>query len=122
MHENDDELSAIRQHLSQTSTKGAGALAGEGAGADEGAISATSIHEDDDDDEVFEKQQDLSAGVNERPYEAADKGALLGALAGEGAVEGVLSATSVHEDEIRQHLSHAPRSSILPVLSKTTVS
>ena len=121
IHENDDELSAIRQHLSQTQTKGAGALAGEGAGADEGAISATSIHEDDD-DEVFEKQQDLSAGVNKIPYEAADKGALLGALAGEGAVEGVLSATSVHEDEIRQHLSHAPRSSILPVLSKTTVS
>ena len=110
MHENDDELSAIRQHLSQTPTEGAGALAGEGAqagalpgalpgaGSDEGAISATSI--DEGDDEVFEKQQHLSAG----------------------AVEGASSATSVHEDEIRQHLSHAPRTSILPVLSKTTVS
>ena len=113
IHE-DDELSLIKQHLSQTPTEGAGALAGEGAqasalpgalsgalpgpGADEGVISATSI--DEGDDEVFEKQQHLSAG----------------------AVEGASSATSVHEDEIRQHLSHAPRTSILPVLSKTTVS
>ena len=101
MHENHDELSAIRQHLSQTPTEGAGALAGalSGAlpGADEGAISATSI--DEGDDEVFEKQH-LSTG----------------------AVEGASSATSVHEDEIRQHLSYAPRTSILPVLIKTTVS
>ena len=147
MHENDDELSAIRQHLSQTSTEcvgalagkgaevGAGALAGEGAlpgaltgaDADESAIPATSIHEDD---EVFEKQQDLSAGLDKRPYEVADKSALLEALAGAGAiagaVEGTLSATSVHEDDelslIRQHLSHAPTSSILPVLSRPAVS
>ena len=134
MHENDDELSAIRQHLSQTPSEGACALAGEGAqagalsgalsgalpGADEGAISATSI--DEGDDEVFEKQQHLSAGASadKRPYEVADKGVLLEALA--GAVEGASSATSVHEDEIRQHLSYAPRTSILPVLSKTTVS
>ena len=130
MHENDDELSAIRQHLSQTPTEGAGALAGgdalEGkgvhAGADEGVISATSI--DEGDDEVFEKQQHLSAGVgasaDKRPYEVADKGVLLEALA--GAVEGASSATSVHEDEIRQPLSYAPRTSILPVLIKTTVS
>ena len=64
MHENHDELSAIRQHLSQTPTEGAGALegagslvgalagkdalAGAGALADEGAMSATSIHEDED--------------------------------------------------------------------------
>ena len=86
MHENDDELSAIRQHLSQTPT--AGALVGAPIGA----------------------------------------GALPGALPDEGAgeVEGALSATSVHEDDelslIRQHLSHAPTSSILPVLSKPAVS
>ena len=140
MHENHDELSAIRQHLSQTPTEGACALAGEGAQAgalpgalsgvlpvaDEGAISTTSIGEDDD--EVFEKQQHPSPGVSadKSPYEATNKGALLEALvaagAGEGEVEGASSATSVHEDEIRQHLSYAPRTSILPVLSKTAVS
>merc|ERR1711935_1272026 len=68
---------------------GAGEGALPGAGADEGAISATSIYEDDD--EVFEKQQHLRAGAV--------------------AVEGALSATSVHDDElslIKQHLSHTP--------------
>jgi hypothetical protein len=123
IHEDDDELSAIRQHLSQTPTEGAGALPGAGvlpgalagtgalAGADEGAMSATSIHEDDD--EVFEKHQYLSAGVGTPADEGADKGALLEALAGAGV--GALPATSVHEDEdddelslIRQHLSHTP--------------
>ena len=129
IHEDDDELSAIRQHLNETPSEGAGALAGAlpGSGADEGAISATSIQEDDD--EVFEKRQHISVGAcaDKRPYEVAHKGALLEPLTGAGAVEGALSATSVHEDDdelslIRQHLSHAPTSSILPVLNKTAVS
>ena len=36
MHENDDELSAIRQHLSQTPSECAGALAGKSAQAGNG--------------------------------------------------------------------------------------
>ena len=91
MHENHDELSAIRQHLSQTPTEGAGALPGKDALA--GSLAG----------------KDALAGA--------------GALADEGA----MSATSIHEDDdelsaIRQHLSHAPTSSILPVLSKPAVS
>ena len=105
MHENDDEISAIRQHLSQTPTESAGALTGKGAPADECTMSATSIHEDD---ELSAIRQHLS----QTPTEGAD------ALADEGAS----SVTSLHEDEIRRHLSYAPRTSILPVLSKTAVS
>ena len=122
MHENDDEISAIRQHLSQTPTEGAGALpgkdalagslagkdalAGAGALADEGAMSATSIHEDEDELSLIKQH------LSQTPTEGAD------ALADEGAS----SVTSLHEDEIRRHLSYAPRTSILPVLSKTAVS
>ena len=111
MHDDDDELAAIRQHLSQTPTEGASALAG--ALADEGAMSATSIHEGDD---------ELSA-IRQHPSQTPSEGAgaLAGSLAGKDALagagaladEGAISATSIHEDDDdpaarKQHLRQTP--------------